>query len=86
MVRAFFAIAVALVFSGCDTGHKEIGDSACKRLASCGELVPQGCCVDCNPTTKISLTYACARKISAAPTCNQALEHYNASGCLERSR
>jgi hypothetical protein len=86
MKRAIFAVALAVGVAGCDTSHKEIGDTACKRLSSCGELVSQGCCVDCNPTTKISLTYACARAISAAPTCNKALEYYNASNCLERSR
>jgi hypothetical protein len=83
-VAAAFVWAIAV--GACDTNHKELADSACKRLASCGESVPQGCCVDCNPSPKISMSYACARSISAAPTCNKALEFYNARACLERPR
>jgi hypothetical protein len=70
---------------GCER-HKELADAACNRLSSCGEKVAQGCCVDCAPAPKITLTYACARKITVAASCSKALEAYNEPACIERSR
>lgn len=77
---------VAASLGACDLHHKDLSDATCKRLASCGETIKRGCCVDCNPSEQLSFTYACARKIVGAPTCNRALEIYNERECLERPR
>jgi hypothetical protein len=88
-VRILFAaapafIAVACLFA-CER-HKELADSACQRLSACGQSATQGCCVDCAPAPKLTLTYACARRIVSAPTCDKALEAFNDVACIERTR
>lgn len=86
-IAVVVVVAVVALVSvvSCDN-RKELADSACKRLASCGERMSQGCCVDCAPTPKVSLTYACARRIVVAASCDKALEVYADPACQERSR